>query len=146
MDDSYTLITTTEIDAPVGRVWDAWNDPVKIAQWWGPAGFHSTVRELDVREGGRFDVIMHGPDGTDYPNLYVFDRVERHRQLVYTNAGSTQFGLNGASLKDPTGLFNASREGNARRAVDLHEGNEMDEEAFRTLIRAAAALNRSSRA
>ena len=52
----------------------------------------------------------------------------------------------GASLKDPSGLFNASLEGNARRAIDLHEGDAMDEEAFRTLIRAAAALNRSSRA
>ena len=50
----------------------------------------------------------------------------------------------GASLKDPSGLFNASLEGNARRAIDLHEGDEIDEDAFKTLIRAAAALNRSS--
>ena len=53
------------IDAPVAKVWAAWIDPVKIAKWWGPADFHSTVRELEVREGGRFDVVMHGPDGTD---------------------------------------------------------------------------------
>jgi hypothetical protein len=50
----------------------------------------------------------------------------------------------GASLKDPAGLFNASLEGNARRAIDIHEGDEIDEDAFKTLIRAAAALNRSS--
>ena len=50
----------------------------------------------------------------------------------------------GASLKDPSGLFNASLESNVRRAIDLHEGDELDENAFRTLIRAAAALNRSS--
>jgi hypothetical protein len=50
----------------------------------------------------------------------------------------------GASLRDPSGLFNASLEGNARRAIDLHEGDEIDADAFRTLIRAAAALNRSS--
>ena len=50
----------------------------------------------------------------------------------------------GASLKDPSGLFNSSLEGNARRAIDFHEGDEMDEDAFKTLIRAAAALNRSS--
>jgi len=49
----------------------------------------------------------------------------------------------GASLKDPSGLFNSSLEGNTRRAIDLHEGDEMDEDAFKTLIRAAAALNRS---
>jgi hypothetical protein len=50
----------------------------------------------------------------------------------------------GASLKDPSGLFNSSLEGNTRRAIDLHEGAEIDEDAFKTLIRAAAALNRSS--
>src|ERR1700724_2839866 len=50
----------------------------------------------------------------------------------------------GASLKDPLGLFNSSLEGNARRAIDLHEDDDIDEDAFKTLIRAAAALNRSS--
>jgi hypothetical protein len=50
----------------------------------------------------------------------------------------------GASLKDPSGLFNASLEGNVRRAIDLHEGDAINQDAFKTLIRAAAALNRSS--
>jgi hypothetical protein len=50
----------------------------------------------------------------------------------------------GASLKDPTGLFNSSLEGNTRRAIDLHEEDAIDEDAFKTLIRAAAALNKSS--
>jgi len=50
----------------------------------------------------------------------------------------------GASLTDPSGLFNSSLEGNTRRAIDFHEGDEIDEAAFKTLIRAAAALNRSS--
>jgi hypothetical protein len=47
----------------------------------------------------------------------------------------------GASLKDPSGLFNSSLEGSVRRAIDFHEGDEVDEDAFKTLIRAAAALN-----
>lgn len=50
----------------------------------------------------------------------------------------------GASLKDHSGLFNASLDGNTRRAVDLHEGYEINESAFKALIRAAVALNRSS--
>jgi hypothetical protein len=49
--------------------------------------------------------------------------------------------LKGASLKDPEGLFNSSLEGNARRAIDIHEGDALDESAFKALIRAAAALN-----
>jgi len=51
----------------------------------------------------------------------------------------------GAALEDPAGLFNASLGGNTRRAIDLHEGDEIDERAFTSLVRAAAALNASSR-
>lgn len=51
----------------------------------------------------------------------------------------------GASLDDPAGLFNSSLDGNTRRAIDFHEGEAIDEEAFRALIRAAVALNRSAR-
>ena len=49
----------------------------------------------------------------------------------------------GASLEDPSGLFNASLEGNTRRAIDIHEGERVDEEALKVLIRAAVALNTS---
>ena len=47
----------------------------------------------------------------------------------------------GASLEDPSGLFNASLEGNTRRAIDIHEGDKIDEKALKALIRAAVALN-----
>src|ERR1700686_921244 len=50
----------------------------------------------------------------------------------------------GASLEDPSGLFNSSLEGNVRRAIDFREGDEVDEEAFKALIRAAVALNAAS--
>jgi hypothetical protein len=49
----------------------------------------------------------------------------------------------GAALKDPSGLFNASLEGNTRRAIDLHEGDQIDEKALKILIRAAVTLNKS---
>jgi hypothetical protein len=52
----------------------------------------------------------------------------------------------GASLEDPSGLFNASLEGNTRRAIDLHEGDTLDENALKALILAAVALNTSRRA
>jgi hypothetical protein len=62
---------------------------------------------------------------------------------TYKSAVKLTF-FKGASLKDPSGLFNSSLEGNTRRAIDLHEGDEINADAFKTLIRAAAALNRSS--
>ena len=52
----------------------------------------------------------------------------------------------GAALADPSGLFNSSLEGNVRRAIDIHEGDKIDEKALKALIRAAVALNTSVRA
>ena len=61
---------------------------------------------------------------------------------AYKSAVKVTF-AKGAALTDPSGLFNSSLEGNVRRAIDFHEGDEVDADAFKTLIRAAVALNRS---
>ena len=62
---------------------------------------------------------------------------------TYKNVVKMTF-AKGASLKDPSGLFNSSLEGNVRRAIDFHKGDKLDEEALKALIRAAVALNKSS--
>ena len=62
---------------------------------------------------------------------------------TYKNVVKTTF-AKGASLKDPSGLFNSSLEGNTRRAIDFHEGDKLDKKALKALIRAAVALNKSS--
>ena len=59
---------------------------------------------------------------------------------TYKNVVKMTF-AKGATLKDPSGLFNSSLEGNVRRAIDIHEGDKIDEAAFKDLIRAAVALN-----
>jgi hypothetical protein len=59
---------------------------------------------------------------------------------TYKNVVKMTF-AKGASLEDPSGLFNSSLEGNVRRAIDIHEDDEIDEEALKALIRAAVALN-----
>jgi len=64
---------------------------------------------------------------------------------TYKNAVKMTF-AKGASLDDPSGLFNSSLEGNTRRAIDFHEGERIDEEALKALIRAAVLLNTSSAA
>jgi hypothetical protein len=61
---------------------------------------------------------------------------------TYKNVVKMTF-AKGASLKDPSGLFNSSLDGNTRRAIDFHEGEEIDDRALKTLIRAAVALNKS---
>jgi len=62
---------------------------------------------------------------------------------TYKNVVKMTF-AKGASLEDPSGLFNSSLEGNTRRAIDFHEGDKIDEKALKALIRAAVALNMSS--
>jgi hypothetical protein len=64
---------------------------------------------------------------------------------TYKNVVKMTF-AKGASLEDPSGLFNSSLEGNTRRAIDFHEGDKIDEKALKTLIRAAVTLNTSSAA
>ena len=64
---------------------------------------------------------------------------------TYKNVVKTTF-AKGASLEDPSGLFNSSLEGNTRRAIDFHEGDKIDEKTLKALIRAAVALNTSVRA
>jgi hypothetical protein len=62
---------------------------------------------------------------------------------TYKNVVKMTF-AKGAALKDPAGLFNSSLEGNTRRAIDFHEGEQIDEEALKTLVRAAVTLNKST--
>jgi hypothetical protein len=61
---------------------------------------------------------------------------------TYENVVKMTF-AKGAALKDPSGLFNSSLDGNTRRAIDFHEGEKIDEEALKTLVRAAVTLNKS---
>jgi hypothetical protein len=63
---------------------------------------------------------------------------------TYKNVVKLTF-AKGASLKDPARLFNSSLDGNVRRAIDIHEGEDVDESAFKTLVRQAVALNRSGK-
>jgi uncharacterized protein YndB with AHSA1/START domain len=75
-------------DAPLAAVWDAWNDPEQAAQWWGPRGFTITTHSKDLRVGGTWRYTMHGPDGTDYPNVTPYLEVEPLKKLVYDHGGS----------------------------------------------------------
>jgi uncharacterized protein YndB with AHSA1/START domain len=75
-------------DAPVKAVWEAWVDPKKVAKWWGPRGFTLTSHHKDVRAGGTWDYTMHGPDGTDYPNVTRYLEVEKYSRLVYDHGGT----------------------------------------------------------
>jgi uncharacterized protein YndB with AHSA1/START domain len=60
------------IDAPQEKVFQAFADPYHLARWWGPNGFSNTFEDFCFRPGGAWRFVMHGPDGTNYPNESVF--------------------------------------------------------------------------
>ena len=86
------IVFTRGFDAPRKMVWEAWTDPKQVALWWGPKGFSTTIEEMDVRPGGVWKHVMHGPDGTDYPNESVFLDVVPYERLVYTLSGGRKGG------------------------------------------------------
>ena len=80
------IAATRVFDAPRELVFRMWTDPEHVAQWWGPRGFTNTIHEMDVRPGGVWRFVMHGPDGADYPNRIVFLTVEPPERLVYRHS------------------------------------------------------------
>lgn len=85
------LIITRLLHAPVEVVWEVWTNPEHIINWWGPDGFTNTISKMEVQPGGEWDLVMHGPDGTDYRNKTVFKEVIKHTKLVYEHVSAPKF-------------------------------------------------------
>jgi uncharacterized protein YndB with AHSA1/START domain len=85
--DPRAIIGMREFDAPRDLVFDAWTDPKHLAQWWGPNGFTTTTMSFDLRPGGVWRFVMHGPDGRDYQNRITFEEVVRPERIVYRHGG-----------------------------------------------------------
>jgi uncharacterized protein YndB with AHSA1/START domain len=77
------IVATRVFDAPRELVFQMWTDPQHVSHWWGPKGFSITIHEMDVRPGGVWRFIMHGPDGRDYPNEIVYIEIASPERLVY---------------------------------------------------------------
>ena len=84
------LVLSRTFDAPPELVFKVWTEPNHIDLWWGPSGFRNETFEMDVRPGGRWRYMMHGPDGTDYPNRIVYHEVTPPERLVYTHSSDIE--------------------------------------------------------
>ncbi|MCC7438542.1 MAG: SRPBCC domain-containing protein [Armatimonadetes bacterium] len=80
------IVFTRVFNAPRQLVFEAWSNPQHLIHWWGPKGFTNTFHHIEVRAGGQWRFTMHGPDGTDYPNLVVFDEIFPHERIAYTHS------------------------------------------------------------
>lgn len=79
------------LNAPVSLVWQVWTEAEHLKKWWGPNGFSTTINKMDVTENGEWDLIMHGPDGTDYKNKSIFKEVVKHKKIVYEHISAPLF-------------------------------------------------------
>jgi len=108
----------------------------ELADWRGDtlAKLRALVRQADpqIVEEWKWNVPVWSHDG-------IVCTGEAYKKVVKLTF------LKGASVADPARLFNSSLEGNARRAIDFHEGDDVDEKAFMALIRAAVAVNKGAR-
>ena len=81
------IVITRVFNAPRELVWEAMTNPEHVVNWWGPRGFTTTIETMDVRPGGIWKHVMHGPDGTDYPNKSNIDEEVKPERIVYTHGG-----------------------------------------------------------
>ncbi|MCA8950176.1 MAG: SRPBCC domain-containing protein [Planctomycetes bacterium] len=82
------LITTRVLRAAPAAAFDAWQQPEKLAEWWGPDGFTLTTHAMDFRAGGRWRFTMHGPDGRDYDNEIEYVAIEAPHHIHYRHVGA----------------------------------------------------------
>jgi uncharacterized protein YndB with AHSA1/START domain len=85
--DPCAIVTRREFDAPRALVFEVWTDPKHLAQWWGPKGFTTTTSAFDMRVGGVWRFVMHGPDGRDYQNRITFDEIVKPERICYHHGG-----------------------------------------------------------
>ncbi|MGA2257476.1 MAG: SRPBCC domain-containing protein [Thermoguttaceae bacterium] len=88
-----TFETSREIPATVEQVFAAISDPERLSRWWGPAGFTNTFKVCEFMNGGRWSLIMHAPNGDNYPNENVFAEIEPPRKVVVQHASEPKFRL-----------------------------------------------------
>ena len=78
------VIATTRIfDFSKELIFKAWSDPNHLKNWWGPTGFTNTIFKMDVRAGGEWDFIMHGPEKGNYHNLCEFVKIEKPNLIAW---------------------------------------------------------------
>lgn len=79
------IVITRQFDAPRDLLFKVWTEPEHIEKWWGPRGFSTEVKGVDLRPGGKWEYVMKGPDGAEYPVNGVFSEVDRPERIVTTD-------------------------------------------------------------
>ena len=85
------IVSTRTVNATIDEVFRAWTDPVHLKNWWGPKGFTNSFKEYDLRAGGKWSFIMHGPDKGNYTNECVFIKIDRPNLIAWNRLSNPIF-------------------------------------------------------
>ena len=77
-----TFNHSRDMPAAPAQVFAAISNPERLARWWGPNGFTNTFSEFEFKTGGKWSLVMHGPDGANYPNDNVFGEIIPNQKVV----------------------------------------------------------------
>ena len=130
-DHRFDLVSSRRLDAPPERVFASFADPGTLARWWGPKGFSDTIHAFEFRVGGTWRHTLHGPDGTDYPNLATFSAIEAPGLVAFDHNSGKRFTLQFRPAPGGGTLFSLAM------SFDSAEARE----AIRALIEAANEEN-----
>ncbi len=129
---SREIVSTRVVDAARAIVFKAFSNPDHLVRWWGRKGFTNTFQEFDLRPGGTWRFVMHGPDGADYPNKSVFVEIVDPERIVFEHVSGPHFQMT-IALAEQAGktkitwrmLFEsaAERDKVAKFAVEANEQN-----------------------
>jgi len=81
------MVITRLLDAPRELVWEVFTKPEHIKHWWGPNGFTNTIDKMEVKPGGAWEFVMHGPDGKDYKNKSIYKEIVKPERIVFEHIG-----------------------------------------------------------
>ena len=85
------IVNTRIVNAPKETVFRAWTEPDHLRNWWGPNGYTNTFKEFDLRPGGKWSFVMHGPDEGNYPNDCVFTEINEPDLIAWDHISYPKF-------------------------------------------------------
>jgi uncharacterized protein YndB with AHSA1/START domain len=141
---------TRVFKAPINLMWEVWTSPEHIVNWWGPNGFTSTIHTMDFQKDGEWNLTLHGPDGTNYPNNSVFKEIIPFQKIVFEHFNphfitTVLFESRGnETLVDWTLLFDTAEM--REIIVKAHKADEGQKENVERLEKYISKLPRESKA
>ncbi len=87
------IYSSRVLNAPLNIVYEAFANPLHLAEWWGPEGFTNTIHEFDLKPGGKWVLTMHGPEKGNYENSSVFKTIEPGKLISWTRVSQPLFDM-----------------------------------------------------